>query len=236
MKSILSLLFVSALITSAGSAAVNYVQLEHLQPAFLTTLQNYTGNLGFTNFQGTQGGDDYMITLFFDVSSPLNIVHQADATDSFATGAYGINVYNMTMGTTLLKYSSQSASLSLLFKELDHNVPDAYYEDNISTFTPSGAYFYYSEGNGNTGIDTTSLLNTNGGTITTLAGAGFPFAESPSPGNIYSIFSLSGGFSNPNPVEVSSIHSSGLLSAVPEPSTALLGALAAFGLLRRRRR
>jgi hypothetical protein len=166
------------------------------------------------------------------VDAPLVSFDMVDTISSHATGAFGIYVFNMTNSTMVSMYSTQSAILSMLeFKEMS----SPYYEDNINAWTMNGGYFTYSESNGGGDVDTTTLLNTQGGTIRTLAAAGFPFTASPaSPDLTYMSYKSSPA--DANPIVGNSIHSSGLLSnVVPEPSTALLAAVGAPGVLRRRR-
>lgn len=229
MKSVLSLFLASSIFSNIASASISYVDLEHIDPTFITTLTGYTGNIGFINFQGSRNGEDYMISLFYDVDSPLITLAIGEDTDSYATGAYGIYVFNMTHSTMESMYSTSSAGFGeLIFHEISDSSSDF-----INASTMDGGYLYYSDGSPGE-ANTTTLLDTQNGTISTLAGAGFGAATPPNPENTYMSYRIS--FTDPVEITGESIHSSGLLSnVVPEPSTALLAAIGAIGLLRRRR-
>lgn len=240
------LLVVSCLPASSAMGAIVYSELEHIDSAYMTSLEALPGNMGFANFQGTnQSGVNFMITLFFNVDTELDTTPTSypEGSNRFSmyNGALGIYVFNMDSElqeqVRYLTPDVDTIGSSLLqFTEVDQNAYSGLYEDNIQASALLGAnlasFFYYD--NNHNGADTTGILNTSGGDHLTLAAAGFPFVvKTPEESGFQ--FTPSGSLYGPNSIS-GTMNSAGLLSAVPEPSTAMLfGGVASLAFLRRRR-
>ncbi len=200
-------------------------------------------SIGYANFQGTNNSNvPFMLTIFFDIDTVLSTnlmqVEGLNNNDySFHSGAFGMYVYNMDGNyqeqTRFFSASPTVAQGKLSFSELEYTDGTGVYQDQIEAYVGSANFLYW-EGNGGTGVDTTSTIDTAlGNTVRT---AGFPFPVTP-PANGAFIYSPSGPLlSSTNPIN-GNIHSTGILTAIPEPSSALmLGAAGSLALVKRRRK
>lgn len=237
------------------AAVINYGELEHIDTAYRSSLDALPGQIGFANFAGTRNGDGvkFMVTLFFNVDTPLNTTHTEYPTpvgnnefSMYTQGTFGLYVFNMdssqqeqtrhltgAIGTGAPLIGLGVTGLS--FTEVDQSAdPTQLIEDNIQAYVGPQTNFFYWDDNGlQPGVDLTGLLETNG-TGNTLLQAGFPFTANPGT-NAGFYFTSSGSAFGPNGIMSDGpLHSVGV---IPEPSAAILiGAVFLPGLLLRRRR
>jgi hypothetical protein len=238
MKSATLLLTLSLSVPPAFGA-VNYSDLEHIDPSYMANLQAAPGQIGFMNFQGSREGQDFMVTVFFGLDNPLTILpwdqgELGSSTNTFASGTLGLYVYNMDQGSPLGPGFWNEAAMfgDIEFFEITMLNGDgpAYYEDSF-TVNAGAAYFrYWNHNNNSPEGDTTTTIDSSG--ATTMGQIGLLSAVS-DPLLSEWVFTEAGGFFGLDPITGNLIHSTGIV--VPEPSTVLLGLLTVPVLLRRRR-
>ncbi|RYD48476.1 MAG: PEP-CTERM sorting domain-containing protein [Verrucomicrobiaceae bacterium] len=236
-------LVTSFLSLTSAHGALSYEDLDHINPLYLDQVKSVNKNMGYANFEGVGPGPasiPYMITLFFDIDTVLTttLMEYPEGSNLYSqyAGAFGMYVYNMQTGqVSQAPFFSSSLTVlqgNLAFTELNQSADSGLYQDQINV-NVGFANFGYFDPNGSDGIDTTSTFNTSlGNTIRT---AGFPFPVTPPPLANFA-YSPTGPVWNADAIN-GNIHSTGIIAAVPEPSSMLMlsAACCATAMMRRRK-
>jgi uncharacterized repeat protein (TIGR01451 family) len=177
--------------SQAQQTTLNYCQLEHIDPTYLSTLKGLGKKMGYANFeledQGFNQGS-YIATVFYELDSPLNYSTYSgfwgNATDGALTGAWGLYVYNIDTPQTIysLLESSVSTDSSFVTGEINQSISNGLIEDRLmvnSYATGADMRLYVGENNLSRDPSSIHLIDSVGGSLATLGQTMHPMTFSP---------------------------------------------------------